>query len=84
MGGGIGRFLRVALSVATVLSLVTCDQMALRGTHPELGAVTLAALLSTWVVHDLNHIHQIAKCMAFQYRSNLGPWLEWATVIKGL
>ncbi len=63
---------------------LTAEQLALRGTHPELGAVTLQEMLATWVVHDLNHIHQIAKCMAFQYHDNLGPWREWATVIKGL
>ncbi len=32
-------------------------QLALRGTHPSLGPVTLAQLLATWVAHDLNHIH---------------------------
>lgn len=63
---------------------LTEEQFALRGTHPELGTVTLADLLATWVVHDLNHIHQIAKCMAFQYRDSVGPWLEYVTVIKGL
>ena len=63
---------------------LTAEQFALRGTHPELGAVTLEELLATWVVHDLNHIHQIAKCMAFQYKGSLGPWIEYATVIKGL
>ena len=62
----------------------TPEQLALRGMHPELGTVTFEQLLATWVVHDLNHIHQIAKCMAFQYKGALGPWLEYATVIKGL
>ena len=72
-------------NVAELRSMnLTAEQLALRGMHPELGTVTLEQLLATWVVHDLNHIHQLAKCMAFQYRDNMGPWLEWATVIKGL
>jgi len=63
---------------------LSAEQLALRGTHPALGTVMLEELLATWVVHDLNHIHQVAKCMAYQYRDNVGPWLEYATVIKGL
>ena len=53
-----------------------------RGTHPELGPVTMRELLAMWVVHDLNHIAQIAKAMAFQYRDNVGPWLEYASILK--
>lgn len=59
----------------------TSEQLALRGTHPELGSVTLENLLATWVAHDLNHIHQIAKSMAFQYRGHVGPWREYITLL---
>jgi hypothetical protein len=52
-----------------------------RGKHPALGAVTLGQLLATWVVHDLNHIHQIAKSMAFQYREEVGPWRAYLTIL---
>ena len=48
---------------------LNCTQMI-----PALGAVTLRQLLATWAVHDLNHLHQIAKSMAFQYRYEVGPW----------
>lgn len=58
------------------------DQLALRGTHPELGQVTLEQLLATWTAHDLNHIHQIAKCMAWQYKDAVGPWLPYLGVLK--
>ncbi len=58
------------------------EKLALRGTHPELGAVTVEQLLATWVVHDLNHIHQIAKCMAYQYKDAVGPWLPFVGVLK--
>lgn len=53
---------------------LTDEQLDLCGTHPELGRVTLRNLLATWTVHDLNHIHQIAKSMAYQYREHVGKW----------
>ncbi len=59
---------------------ISPEQLALRGTHPELGSVTLESLLATWVAHDLNHIHQIAKSMALQYRDRVGPWREYITL----
>ncbi len=44
------------------------------GEHPVLGTVNLGQLLSAWVVHDLNHLHQIAKTMARRYADDVGPW----------
>ncbi len=44
------------------------------GEHPSLGTVTLAQLLATWVVHDLNHTHQILKSLAKLQATNVGPW----------
>lgn len=52
-----------------------------RGTHPALGTATLRQLLAMWPVHDLNHIHQIAKCMAWQYRDEIGPWRAYVRVL---
>jgi uncharacterized damage-inducible protein DinB len=60
---------------------LTPDQLALRGTHPELGRVTLAQLLATWVVHDLGHIGQIARVMAKQYTVAVGPWKAYLPVL---
>ena len=60
---------------------ISPEQLDLRGIHPELGAVTLENLLATWVAHDLNHIHQIAKSMAFQYQGRVGPWAEYITIL---
>lgn len=42
--------------------------------HPVLGTVNLRQLLSSWVVHDLNHLHQIAKTLAKRYQKEIGPW----------
>lgn len=44
------------------------------GEHPVLGTVSLRQLISTWVVHDLNHLHQIAKTLAKRYGIAVGPW----------
>ncbi|HQR05876.1 MAG TPA: DinB family protein [Gemmatales bacterium] len=60
---------------------LTPEQLNQRGTHPALGTVTLKQLLATWVAHDLNHIHQIAKAMAYQYRNEVGPWREYLTFL---
>ena len=59
----------------------TPGQLALRGTHPDFGAVSVRELLAAWVVHDLNHLHQIAKAMAFQYRTEVGPWRAYLSLL---
>jgi len=61
---------------------LTDGKMTLRGRHPALGEVTLGNLLATWVAHDLNHIAQIAKCMATQYEGAVGPWRDYLGVLK--
>jgi len=60
---------------------LTPEKLDSLGTHPALGTVTLRQLLATWVAHDLNHIHQIAKAMAYQYRHEVGPWREYITFL---
>ena len=61
---------------------LTDQQLALEGTHPELGPVTLRQLLATWVVHDLNHFRQIATAMAKRYDSEVGVWKEYLSILK--
>jgi hypothetical protein len=58
------------------------DDYGLKGKHPELGIVNLRQLLSTWVVHDLDHLSQIAQEMAKRYKKEVGPWLEYLGVLK--
>lgn len=53
-----------------------------RGLHPALGVVTLSQLLATWAVHDLTHLHQIARIMAHQYREAVGPWSKYLGVLQ--
>lgn len=50
--------------------------------HPSLGEVTLKNLLATWVAHDLGHINQISRVMAKQYKSEVGPWVEYLSVLN--
>ncbi|HNO77800.1 MAG TPA: DinB family protein [Phycisphaerae bacterium] len=56
-------------------------QLELPGKHPAFDAVKLRELLATWVVHDMNHIHQVAKCLAHQYREAVGPWKEYLSIL---
>ena len=63
------------------LHLAEAD-MARRGTHPELGTVTLGQLLSSWVVHDLSHLSQIARITAKQYCQEVGPWRAYMSILK--
>lgn len=52
-----------------------------RGLHPDFGVVTLRQLLATWVVHDLNHLAQIARTLAKQYRDDVGPWRAYLPLL---
>lgn len=64
-----------AKSLATLRELdITPEKLALTGTHPALGRVTLSQLLASWVTHDLNHIGQIVEVLAHQYADAVGPW----------
>ena len=56
--------------------------LARRGRHPALGIVTLAQLLATWAAHDLTHLHQISRIMAYQYREAVGPWSRYLGVMQ--
>ena len=58
------------------------EMLGKRGTHPELGVVTLSQLLSTWVVHDLGHIGQVVGVMAKQYTEAVGAWQAYLPVLR--
>jgi len=53
-----------------------------RGRHPALGLVTLSQLLATWAVHDMTHLHQISRVVAYQYREVVGPWSAYLGVLR--
>ncbi len=52
------------------------------GRHPVFGDVTLSQMLSTWTVHDLNHIAQISRVMAKQYKTEAGPWVAYLSILQ--
>jgi uncharacterized damage-inducible protein DinB len=70
-----------ATNLAQLDDVVTNNDLERIGIHPTFGAVSLRQLLATWVVHDLNHLDQIAKTMAKQYREAIGPWREFLPVV---
>ncbi len=57
------------------------QDFARRGRHPSLGIVTLSELLATWAAHDLTHLHQLSRTMAYQYRDAVGPWSKFLGVM---
>lgn len=69
-------------NLATLKALnISAANLEATGIHPALGVVTLAQLLSCWTVHDLNHIVQITRVMAKQYKNEVGPWIEYLNVL---
>jgi len=75
------RLRRENLDALQALTLQPED-LARRGKHPSLGVVTLSELLATWAVHDLTHLHQLSRVMAYQYREAVGPWSAYLGVLK--
>ncbi len=69
-------------NVAALVEMkLTEEDMDRRGLHPELGEVTLRQLLATWVVHDLDHVGQIARTMAKVYAEAVGPWTAYLSIL---
>lgn len=52
-----------------------------RGLHPEFGEVTLGQLLSTWAVHDLDHVQQIYAALAGSRDQAVGPWKAFLGIL---
>jgi hypothetical protein len=70
-------------NIEILRSLNIGDELLKRtGVHPAFGRVTLQQLLATWVAHDLNHIAQIVRVMASQYKDEVGPWKEYLGILK--
>lgn len=61
---------------------LTGADLSLTGRHPELGEVTLGQLLATWVVHDLDHVAQVARTMAKAYAGAVGPWSAYLSILR--
>ncbi|MCB0424576.1 MAG: DinB family protein [Mangrovimonas sp.] len=61
---------------------ISHSDMKKTGIHPSFGQVTLEQLLSTWVVHDLNHLSQISRVLAKQYKDSVGSWEAYLRILK--
>jgi hypothetical protein len=61
---------------------VSPDKLKLKGTHPELGTVTLGELLATWAAHDLSHIAQAVRVICRQYSDAVGPWKQYLSILN--
>ena len=70
-------------NVAALVGMnLTSADLSRSGQHPELGEVTLGQLLATWVVHDLDHVGQIARTMAKVYADAVGPWRVYLSILQ--
>ena len=72
---------RESLDALSGMKLTGAD-MSRKGQHPALGEVTLGQLLATWVVHDLDHVGQIARTMAKAYGGEVGPWSAYLSILR--
>lgn len=89
---GFGRTLPELLDVFQSLRLESLNvlqgmdletkELMLRGRHPAFGVVTLSELLATWAAHDLTHLHQLSRVMAYQYRDAVGPWVAYLGALQ--
>ena len=75
------RLRKMNLEKLHSLALIEMDSTK-TGIHPSFGEVTLSQLISTWVVHDLNHITQISRVMAKQYKEAVGPWIDYLRILQ--
>ena len=80
----LDEFARVRSESLDELSALNLTEKDLdrRGLHPALGTVTLSSLLATWAAHDLTHLHQISRVMAYQYREAVGAWNPYLGVLQ--
>lgn len=70
-------------SLATLRAMnLNEEKLKLKGTHTELGEVTLEQLIATWTVHDLTHIRQIVTNLARKYNENVGAWKEYLSILQ--
>jgi hypothetical protein len=70
-------------NVAELLALnLGASDLARSGRHPDFGEVKLSQLLAAWVVHDLDHVTQIARTMAKVYTEAVGPWAAYLSILR--
>ncbi len=68
-------------NLARFTELVRESDLERRGTHPSLGEVTLRELLSTWAVHDLDHVAQVFVGLAGSHDADVGAWKAYLGIL---
>lgn len=86
-GASLGELLETFAALRTeslhrfaALGLREAD-LARTGRHPDFGVVTLEQHVATWVTHDLTHISQVVRVMAYQYSTAVGPWKKYLSIL---
>jgi hypothetical protein len=70
-------------SIQRLNNLIDTDtNLQITAIHPKLGEVRLVNILATWVAHDLTHLAQITRVMAKQYKTEIGPFIEFLPKLK--
>jgi DinB superfamily len=80
----LDRFARLrSENLAAIRELnLSAEDLERVGRHPALGLVTLSQVLATWAAHDLTHLHQISRILAYQYRDAVGPFRAFLGVLQ--
>ncbi|MHB8571710.1 MAG: DinB family protein [Candidatus Dormibacteria bacterium] len=81
----IPRFEQLRIdNLRRLMELVQDDtDLERRGLHPEFGEVTMGQLLSTWAVHDLDHLGQVNAALAASRATAVGPWKAYLGILAG-
>jgi hypothetical protein len=78
----VDRFAELrAANLQRLAELIGDGDLDRRGLHPSLGEVTLRELLSTWTVHDLDHVSQIFAGMAGSRDAAVGAWKVYLGIL---
>ena len=67
--------------LARLGELVGDEDLHRTGLHPELGEVTLRQLISTWAVHDLDHVAQVYSALAGSHDQAVGGWKAYLGIL---
>jgi DinB superfamily len=70
-----------AESLESLQRIVGPGDLDRRGIHPSLGEVTIAELLATWAVHDLDHVSQAFAALAGARDADVGPWRAYLGIL---
>lgn len=60
---------------------IDADDLNKKAIHPVFGVVKLSQLIAAWTVHDLNHLSQISRVLAKQYRDEVGSWKQYLPIL---